>query len=51
MKTKMARPTPVNRILYIKFTNKCRTNQREVRAVLSELMKSYLKDGENVFKR
>lgn len=49
MKTKTARPTPVDKSLYIKFTNKCRTNEREVNHVLTDLMKSYISKGEKIF--
>ncbi|MBU0959252.1 MAG: hypothetical protein KKB31_04890 [Nanoarchaeota archaeon] len=45
----MARPTPIEKSLYVKFTNKCRTNGREINVVLSELMLLYSKDGEKIF--
>lgn len=49
MQKKKARPTPVDKKIYIKFGNKCRTNNREVREVLTDLMSLYLKKGEKIF--
>lgn len=49
MQQETARPTPVDRNVYIKFGNKCRTNRREVSEVITDLMNLYLKDGERVF--
>lgn len=37
----VARPTPVDRDIYIKFGNKCRSNGQEVRIVLEGVMKAY----------
>jgi len=49
MHQEFARPTPVNRELYIAFANKCRTNNKEVRDVLSDCMKKYLEEGQKMF--
>lgn len=39
---RMMRPTPVNRDVYIEFGNKCRSNDCEVRDVLTEIMQKYI---------
>lgn len=44
-----ARPAPVDRKIYVKFVNKCRTNNKEVNIVLTDLMVVYLKKGEKIF--
>lgn len=49
MQQATARPTPVDRKIYVKFANKCRTNGREVSDVLTDLMKLYSKKGEKSF--
>lgn len=46
----VARPTPVNRDVYIKFGNNCRSNDREVHEVLVDLMQLYIQKGEKIFK-
>ena len=38
----VARPTPVDREVYVSFGNKCRSNGREVRDVLVEIMQNYI---------
>jgi len=43
------RPTPIEKSIYIKFGNKCRTNNREISDVLTNLCKIYLKKGEKIF--
>ena len=43
------RPTPVDKIIYNDFTNQCRSNYREIQAVLNDLMRLYLKKGEKLF--
>lgn len=48
-KTTTKRPTPVDKSTYKKFGNKCRTNDRQISDVLTDLMKQYLKKGEKMF--
>jgi len=43
------RPTPVDKVTYNDFTNQCRSNCREIQAVLNDLMNLYLKKGEKIF--
>lgn len=43
------RPTPINKTTYIKFGNKCRTNNKEISKVLENLCILYLKKGDIVF--
>ena len=49
MGTETTRPTPISKDLYIKFGNKCRTNNQGISIVLEKLVNLYLKDGEKIF--
>ncbi|GAI26683.1 unnamed protein product [marine sediment metagenome] len=40
----VARPTPVDKGVYVEFGNKCRSNGREVRDVLVEIMQNYINE-------
>lgn len=48
-KKQTIRPTLVDQKIYLKFTNKCRNNQREIREVEEDLFKLYSKYGEKIF--
>ena len=49
MGTETTRPTPIDKTVYVKFGNKCRTNNREINNVLTDLCNLYLKSGEKIF--
>jgi len=44
------RPTQIDKSLYIKFGNKCRTNGQEIGVALEQLIALYLKEGNKIFK-
>lgn len=46
----ITRPTTIDKNLYIKFGNKCRTNEKEISTVLEQLVALYLKEGDKLFK-
>lgn len=48
--SKLMRPAPINKTLYIKFGNKCRTNHYQIKNILEKLCLVYVKKGEDVFK-
>jgi len=43
------RPTFVDKKTYIKFANKCRTDNKDLRGVLNRLLDLYLDKGEKIF--
>lgn len=44
------RPTNVNRNLYIKFGNTCRSNGKRIADVLETLMDAYIRYGDKILK-
>jgi len=43
------RPTFVDKKTYIKFANKCRTEDKDLRGVLNRLLDLYLQKGDRIF--